>query len=124
MGLIWVLLGDLGTEESSGFGTWVSSELGFVGVMGSSGGVGVGAPSGLMTTTFWSVMTSSAESSRDKLSGSSSSSAKNSKVLALKARANLENISEIWGGLEEPSISSIGKKIQSFFVLCLNLQTE
>lgn len=117
MGLIWVLLRDLVTVESSCFGTWVSPKSGFVGVIGSSGEVGVGAPSGLMTTTFWSVMISSAESSRDKLSGSSSSSAKNSKVLALKARANLENISEIGGALEEPSISSIGEKIQSFFGL-------
>lgn len=62
-----------------------------------------------MTTTFWSVMTSSAESRRENPSASadSSSSAKNSKVLALNARANFENISEICGGLDEPSISGI-----------------
>lgn len=38
--------------------------------------------------------------------GASSSSAKNSKVLVLNARANLLNISVIWGW-EDPSISGI-----------------
>lgn len=64
------------------------------------GGEEEGLGSGLMTTTFWSVMISSAESRREKPSESSmveafSSSAKNSNVFVLKARANFWNISEI-----------------------------
>lgn len=59
--------------------------------------------SGFKMMTFWSGMKSSAESRREKPSeGSSaaiSSSAKNSKVLVLKAVANLENISEMGGAL-------------------------
>lgn len=56
---------------------------------GDFGGEERGFGSGLMTTTFWSVMISSAESRREKPSESSRfSSAKNSKVLVLKAKAN------------------------------------
>lgn len=100
-----------GMKES---GTWD-----FVGRVGVKW-VWVCCGSGLMTTTFWSVMnSSSAESSRRRVKSrsvvvgvgaTSSSSAKNSKVLALKARANLLNISEIWGwgwGLEDISSSGI-----------------
>jgi hypothetical protein len=48
--------------------------------------------------TFWSGIKSSAESRREKPSSASEiSSAKNSKVLVLKASANFENISEICG---------------------------
>ena len=62
---------------------------------GDGGDFREGSGSGLMTTTFWSVMISSVESRREKPSMSSrrgealfSSSEKNSKVLVLKARAN------------------------------------
>lgn len=80
-----------------------------------------GGLSGLMTTTFWSGMKSSAESRRDKPSeseGSLSSSAKNSKVLVLKAMANFWNIWDICGGLgfdNEFSISGMEE-----FVMGLN----
>jgi len=42
-----------------------------------------------------------------KATPTASMSAKNSKVLDLKARANFWNISEICGGFEDPSVSVI-----------------